>query len=310
MKKTPQKYRKKRLTSRKKNSFANLTKIEGIVMEKFNTIEEIQDKIKTLKSIGKSIGFVPTMGALHEGHISLVEQAKSRCDIVVVSIFVNPTQFNNASDLAKYPRTIDSDVALLSNHQVDFVFSPSAEEIYPKNYSSPSIDLGILDKVMEGEFRPGHFQGVVEVVKRLFEIVQPDEAFFGQKDFQQVAVIRYMTNYFHLPVRIIECPIIRSQKGLALSSRNMRLSDEEKEDALVIYNTLEFAKNNVQQYTPIEMMVLCTEKINAAGLKTEYVEIVHPTTLETLTDTWVAGAVCCVVAYCGDVRLIDNMVLN
>ncbi|MBX2949399.1 MAG: pantoate--beta-alanine ligase [Crocinitomicaceae bacterium] len=279
-------------------------------MNRISTVKSIQDEVFALKKQGKKIGLIPTMGALHEGHLSLVEQARQQCDVIIVSIFVNPTQFNNPSDLANYPRTIEKDMDLLSGHGVMFVFAPSVEEIYPLGYVKPAIDLGALGLVMEGKFRPGHFQGVIEVVKRLLESVQPDAAYFGQKDFQQLAVIHYMVNYFKIPVAIVECPIVRSDRGLALSSRNMRLSEAEKEQALVIYTTLLFVKAHVADASPEALMKQAVERINAAGLKTEYVEIVHPLTLETLTDKWIPGAVCCVAAYCGEVRLIDNMLVG
>jgi len=280
------------------------------MMIKIELVEEIGDYISQIKATGKTVGLVPTMGALHEGHVSLVEKAKSLCDVVVVSIFVNPTQFNNATDLEKYPRTLENDMSLLAPYGVDVVFAPTTSEIYPANYQAATIELGKLDRVMEGEHRPGHFQGVVEVVKRLFEITQPDFAFFGQKDFQQVAVIKFMVEYFQMPVTIVECPIIRSEKGLALSSRNMRLSAEEKEQALVVYQTMVQIQLNYEGFTPNEWMKKGVELINAAGLETEYLEIVHPTTLEKLTDTWIDEAVCCVAAYCGSVRLIDNMTIR
>lgn len=276
-------------------------------MNKIEVVEELEQFISDVKSNGKTVGLVPTMGALHEGHLSLVELAKAKCDVVVVSIFVNPTQFNNAADLEKYPRTLENDMALLEPHGVDLIFVPSVDEIYPPNYKVDAIDLGELDRVMEGEHRPGHFQGVVQVVKRLFEIVQPDFAFFGQKDFQQVAVIKFMVDYFKLPVAIVECPIIRSEKGLALSSRNMRLSTEEKELALVIYKTMMQIQEQSSDFTPAEWSKKGADLIDAGGLQTEYLEIVHPLTLQKLTDEWVDGAVCCVAAYCGAVRLIDNM---
>lgn len=279
-------------------------------MNRISTVKSIQDEVFALKKQGKKIGLIPTMGALHEGHLSLVEQAKQQCDVIIVSIFVNPTQFNNPSDLEKYPRTIEKDMELLSGHGVTFVFTPSVEEIYPSDYKKPDIDLGMLDQVMEGTFRPGHFQGVVEVVKRLLDAVQPDAAYFGKKDFQQLAVIHFMVNYFNIPVTIVECPIIRSDRGLALSSRNMRLSEAEKEQSLAIYQTLLFISKHTQDNSPEELMKKATEMIDAAGLKTEYVEIVNQVTLETLTDKWAPGAVCCVAAYCGDVRLIDNMTVG
>ncbi|MCO5261156.1 MAG: pantoate--beta-alanine ligase [Crocinitomicaceae bacterium] len=286
--------------------FTSLFELGMIVYEHAS---EINNQLVALKNKGKKVGFVPTMGALHEGHISLVNQAKNECNVVVVSIFVNPKQFNNASDLEKYPRTIEQDVELLTKYGVDCVFTPNMEEIYPKDYVSPKIELGILEKVMEGAFRPGHFNGVVEVVKRLFEIIEPRRAYFGQKDFQQVAVIKFMTQFFKLPVEIVECPIVRSNKGLALSSRNMRLSETEKNQALVIYQSLVEVKNNVGNMTPNEAMQFCEGKINQAGLKTEYVEIVDSKTFERLTDKWISKATCCIAAYCGEVRLIDNMVL-
>lgn len=279
-------------------------------MNRISTVKSIQDEVFALKKQGKKIGLIPTMGALHEGHLSLVEQAKQQCDAIIVSIFVNPTQFNNLSDLEKYPRTIEKDMNLLSGHGVTFVFAPSVEEIYPSDYIKPTIDLGMLDQVMEGKFRPGHFQGVVEVVKRLLETVQPNVAYFGKKDFQQLAVINYMVDYFKIPVTIVECPIIRSDNGLALSSRNMRLSETEKEQALTIYQTLLFIHEHTADYSPEGLMKKGTDMIHAGGLKTEYVEIVDPVTLETLTDRWVPGAVCCVAAYCGEVRLIDNMTVG
>lgn len=278
-------------------------------MKIFSTVKLIQERLSILKNKGQTIGVVPTMGALHDGHISLVSQAKEMCDYVVVSIFVNPTQFNNASDLEKYPRTLKEDVERLEQSGADFVFIPDISEIYPPGYKSPEIDLGNLDKVMEGKFRPGHFQGVVEVVKRLFEIIQPDFAYFGKKDFQQVAIIKYMTHIFQLPVTIVECPIIRTENGLAMSSRNSRLSEDEQRQALAIYNTLAFAKQNVKNHTPKELMEKCIKMLEESPLKPEYVEIVHPTSLELLSDQWVEGAVCSIAAYCGEVRLIDNMVL-
>lgn len=281
-----------------------------ILMIKIQNCHNLTQQIELLKSQAKSIGFVPTMGALHEGHISLITQAKDENDVVVVSIFVNPTQFNNAEDLKKYPRVIEQDTKLLTNCKVDFVFIPSESEIYPQDYVRPTIDLGALDQVMEGKFRPGHFMGVVEVVKRLFGIVQPHNAYFGQKDFQQVAVIKKMTEFFQLPIQIIACPIIRSEKGLALSSRNMRLNDSEKEQALTIFQTLQFAKQHVKEHDPQTLQAMCFEKLTKSGLQVEYVEIVNPKTLNTLKNTWRNGAVCCIAAFCGNVRLIDNMVIN
>lgn len=272
-----------------------------------STVKSVQEAITERRRQGDKIGFVPTMGALHDGHVSLVDKIKSQVDCVIVSIFVNPTQFNNPDDLLKYPRTIDNDLSILEVAGVDFVFIPSVEEIYPANISTKKLDIGNLAKVMEGSFRPGHFDGVVQVVKRLFDIVNPDVACFGKKDFQQLAVIRFMTSYYRLPIEIIGCSIKREDSGLAMSSRNMRLSPQEKVDALFIYELLQFAQSNVSNFSPSELQLICINKFKESNLKLEYLEIVSKTTLETLGDEWEAGATCCIACYCGEVRLIDNM---
>lgn len=275
----------------------------------FNTVESLQLELNQLREAGVKIGFVPTMGALHEGHISLVEEAKRYADIVVVSVFVNPTQFNNSDDLLKYPRTIEADVLKLEKAAVEIVFVPSVEEIYPTAYQKSAIDLGTLGKVMEGLYRPGHFDGVVQVVKRLFEIVQPSVACFGQKDFQQLAVIGFMTKHFNFPIEIKGCEIVREPSGLAMSSRNVRLSEKEKIDALFIIEVLKFAKLNKSNYSPKQLAELCRSKFSASTLELEYLQIVHPVTLLDLENEWESGARCCIACYCGEVRLIDNMEL-
>lgn len=274
-----------------------------------STVESVQEAISEHKERGGKIGFVPTMGALHAGHISLVEEIKDRVECVIVSIFVNPTQFNNPDDLVKYPRTIDKDLVILESVGVDFVFIPSVEEIYPADLVAEKLDIGNLAKVMEGHFRPGHFDGVVQVVKRLFDIVKPDVACFGEKDFQQLAVIRFMTNYFQLPIEIVGCSIKREDSGLAMSSRNMRLSEQDKIDSLFIYEVLKFAKKNVNNYSPAELTSICIDKFKNSKLELEYLEIVSKSTLESLVNEWELGATCCIACYCGDVRLIDNMEL-
>lgn len=273
----------------------------------FSTVESVKDAINERKKQGDKIGFVPTMGALHDGHVSLVNEINQRVDCVIVSIFVNPTQFNNPDDLLKYPRTIEQDLLVLEQAGVDFVFVPSVEEVYPKELNPVKLDIGILGNVMEGSFRPGHFDGVVQVVKRLFDIVNPDIACFGEKDFQQLAVIRFMTNYYELPIEIVGCPIKREDTGLAMSSRNVRLSAQEKIDALFIYEILQFVKSNVNNFSPSELKSICIEKFKQSTLELEYLEIVSQASLETLTDSWEAGATCCIACYCGEVRLIDNM---
>ena len=280
-------------------------------MKVYSKISALQEDIAYLKSEGKTIGFVPTMGALHYGHISLVSSAISQCDITVVSIFVNPTQFNNLDDLSNYPRKLEADIYLLSEIDCDIVFAPEVVEMYPEKSMAVDLDLdlGILAKVMEGKFRPGHFRGVVNIVSRLFECVKPDKAFFGLKDFQQVSVIRYMTNYFHLPVEIIACPTLRELSGLAMSSRNTRLSLSQKEDALIIYKSLILAKELATTNSPNSVKNKIRDFFQKGNLVLEYFEIVNPVTLESLEGDWVSGATACIVAYCGEVRLIDNMEL-
>lgn len=278
-------------------------------MKVYSEIDALQKQISILKSEGKTIGFIPTMGALHYGHISLVESAMKQCDVAIVSIFVNPTQFNNSDDLLKYPRTLDSDLALLSSINCSIVFTPSVEEMYPENRSVTQVGLGELAEIMEGKFRPGHFNGVVDVVSRLFEIVQPDKAFFGLKDFQQVSVIRFMTIKLNLPIEIIPCPTLREDSGLAMSSRNIRLSETDKVDSLVIYRSLQLAKELITNHSPSEVIKRTIAYFETSKLKLEYFEIVDPVTLKSLEEDWVNGATACIVAYCGDVRLIDNMEL-
>jgi pantoate--beta-alanine ligase len=250
------------------------------------------------------------MGALHEGHMALVRRAKKQADTVVVSIFVNPTQFNNPSDFTLYPHTPEKDAALLAENGCDIAFFPTKEQIYPPDYRAPEVPLGELDKVMEGEFRPGHFKGVVEVVYRFFELIRPTYAFFGMKDFQQVAVIRHMVRYLGLPVEIIPCPTLREPSGLAMSSRNMRLSDEQLDESVAIYETLSRAKTNAGSMTPQEVKNDAVGFFSQSALKLEYFTIVDPVTLKELTTSWVDGATACMAAFCGEVRLIDNMTLN
>lgn len=278
-----------------------------LVIEKVDDLKAyLNGKIQN----GDSIGFVPTMGALHAGHGSLIQEARKNNAVVVASVFVNPTQFNNPDDLLKYPRTVSSDVELLASMGCDVLFLPSVEEIYSSDYVPPILDLGRLDQVMEGALRPGHFNGVVQVVYRLFDLVSPTNAYFGLKDFQQVAVIKYMVKTLNLAVNIVACPILRNENGLALSSRNMRLSAEDKNEALHIFRTLMATKSFAQTHTPVESKLYAEAYFAESEMELEYFEIVHPLTLEVLTTEWVDHAIACIVAYCGDVRLIDNMELN
>lgn len=262
---------------------------------------------------GKTIGFVPTMGALHEGHASLIRRACSENEVCFVSVFVNPTQFNNAEDLQKYPRTLEKDTQLLESLGVHFVFAPTPEEMYSaEEMAIPFVfDFDGLDKVMEGKMRPGHFNGVVQVVSRLFELVRPTRAYFGEKDFQQLAIIRYMVERSAMApqfqgIQIIGCPIVREPSGLAMSSRNERLSAAEKQTAVAIsqalISSLEWAKS--ADVATVQQRVIDT--INSIeGLEVEYYDIVDKDTLQS-TDKW-QNAVGCVTVFCGSVRLIDNI---
>ena len=293
-------------------------------MQIISTKKELQAAVAACKNAGKTIGLVPTMGALHAGHASLVRRAVAENDVCVVSVFVNPTQFNNKEDLAKYPRNIQRDAELLSNLGAHFVFAPTPEEMYSAEEMNTTFqfDFAGLDQVMEGKMRPGHFNGVVQVVSRLFYLVQPDKAYFGEKDFQQLAIIRHMVERSSMAgtfgdLKIIGCPIVREESGLALSSRNERLSAEEKETALAIsktlFESLEWAKeatadgvlnNSAEAVKKVQQRVIDT--INAVeGLEVEYYEIVDQTTLLP-TDTF-NHAIGCVTVYCGPVRLIDNI---
>lgn len=270
---------------------------------------ELISLIDNLKKEGKKIGFVPTMGALHEGHLSLVKECKKNSDVTVVSIFVNPTQFNDSEDLKRYPRTLDKDVELLKTVDCDIVFAPSVEEVYPEP-DTRKFDFGYLESVMEGAKRPGHFNGVGQVVSRLFDIVRPDKAFFGMKDFQQVAIIKNMVKQLKYNIEIIPCPIIREENGLARSSRNALLDEDHKKNATHIYATLKKARTLVSEMGVKELKQWIADEINNNPfLDTEYVEIVDNTTLKVV-DNWTEPGtkVACVAVYAGKIRLIDNIV--
>lgn len=273
------------------------------------TINDLQNAVSISKNERKTIGFVPTMGALHEGHISLVKKCREQNDVCIVSIFVNPTQFNNQTDLEKYPRTIDEDIKLLNYAGVDIVFVPSVQEIYPEP-DNRQFDFGQLDKVMEGKFRPGHFNGVAQVVSRLFDIVKSDKAYFGEKDFQQLAIIRQMVRQLNIPVEIVPMPIRREDSGLAMSSRNQRLTEDQKKDAVNIYRVLSESKTLYNNKTVEELRFWVIENINKiASLEVEYFEIVDGNTLQQISD-WkdTQYAVGCITVFCGEVRLIDNII--
>jgi pantoate--beta-alanine ligase len=275
-----------------------------------HTISETRDIIQKQLSEGKTIGFVPTMGALHEGHLVLVRQAAQENDFVVVSIFVNPIQFNNPDDLAKYPRTLEDDIQKLEGTGCNLVFAPSATEMYPEP-DLTEFDFGQLDKVMEGKFRPGHFRGVAVVVKKLLEITTPHKAYFGEKDFQQLAIIKKMVGMFNMPVEIVACPIVRESDGLAMSSRNTRLTPEEREEATTIFKALSGIKENYSWFIPEGVKQLVRGGIEESPhFRVEYVDVVDTETLQPIED-WMDAehAVVCVAAFIGSVRLIDNIIL-
>lgn len=279
-------------------------------MKIITTLSELTTVLTAFKKEEKTIGFVPTMGALHEGHMDLIRSAKAKCSVVIASVFVNPTQFNNPSDLSLYPRTPEQDAVILKKNGCDIAFFPSVETIYPSDLTTPLIDISSLEKVMEGAFRPGHFAGVVQVVYRFFDLIQPDFAFFGLKDYQQVAVIQHMVQQLNLPVTIVPCPTKREQSGLAMSSRNLRLSPVEKEQALIIYKTLLFCQENVRFMTPNALREAAIERFEKSHLRLEYLTISTTDTLEELHDKWPSSAVVCIACYCGEVRLIDNLTLQ
>ena len=278
-------------------------------MKSYSTVSQLREAL--LAHRDKTIGFVPTMGALHQGHISLVERARAECDTVVVSVFVNPTQFNDKTDLKNYPRTPEADAAMLEAAGVDYVLFPSVEEIYPEP-DTRIFDFGQVDKVMEGATRPGHFNGVAQVVSRLFAIVEPDKAYFGEKDFQQIAVIRAMMAQLGLTLEIVDCPIIRDTDGLALSSRNTLLTPEHRAAAPHIYQVLSAATTKLGEMTPQQLTTWVVEQVESNPLlKVIYFQAVDALSLqqvENWTDSQrIQG---CIAVQAGQIRLIDNIKLK
>jgi pantoate--beta-alanine ligase len=277
-------------------------------MQIAKNIKETDLAITAASTQGKTIGFVPTMGALHRGHISLQERSRKESDFTVCSIFVNPIQFNNPDDLKKYPRTEDKDLRMLEEAGCDLVFMPSVQEMYPEK-NTTVYDFGHLGNVMEGKFRPGHFNGVAVVVKKLFDIVRPQRAYFGEKDFQQLAVVKTLVEMLKLPVEIIPCPTLRETSGLAMSSRNERLSPADRQTASIIYQAMSEVKKMVPKMQPAEIEKLIRDQINAApGMQLEYFNLVDARTLMPVNE-WKPGqqVVGCAAAHIGGVRLIDNM---
>ena len=278
------------------------------MIQVFNFIADLQSFLKAKRDSGMSVGLVPTMGALHEGHLSLIRHARKDNDIVVASVFVNPVQFNNPVDLEKYPRTPEKDVAMLESAGCDAVFMPSVDEMYPTKVED-HYDFGAIEHVMEGACRPGHFNGVAIVVRKLFEIVQPDRAYFGEKDFQQLAIISKLVKDYNINLEVVPCDIVREKDGLAMSSRNMRLNADERAIAPLIYKVLRETVVDYETMSPAEMKALALKKYaDIKQFDVEYVEIADETTLQTVTD-WKDSehARIFVALQLGPVRLIDNL---
>ncbi|MBO5083971.1 MAG: pantoate--beta-alanine ligase [Bacteroidaceae bacterium] len=272
------------------------------------TVDKLRAFLAAARAEGKSVGLVPTMGALHEGHASLVQRSVAENDVTVVSVFVNPTQFNDKGDLERYPRTLDADCALLSSLGANYVFAPSVEEVYPEP-DTRVFDFAPLDKVMEGVYRPGHFNGVAQIVSKLFMYVEPDRAYFGEKDFQQLAIIREMVRQLGFKLQVVGCPIVREKDGLALSSRNTLLTPEQRITALAISKTLFASLDYAKLHTLTETKQMVEQAIaGTEGLELEYYEVVDGNTLQPVAswdDTdYIVG---CITVYCGKVRLIDNI---
>ena len=277
-------------------------------MNIYKTAEELRSFVTEERKQGHRIAFVPTMGALHEGHLSLVRRALKENDCCIVSVFVNPTQFNNPRDLETYPRTLDADSRLLASIGTTALFAPEVETIYPEP-DTRVFHVGAVAEVMEGKYRPGHFNGVMQVVSRLFDLVQPDCAYFGEKDFQQIAVLRAMAREIKSPVEIIACPIVREEDGLARSSRNTLLSEVGRAQAPNIYRILSESRTWSKELSPKAVIERATQLLDAIPtLRVEYFEIVDADTLQPITR-WEDSPKPhgCITVYCGDVRLIDNI---
>lgn len=274
------------------------------------TNHELEVLLSNARQLKQSIGFVPTMGALHEGHLALIQQSKHENDLTVCSIFVNPTQFNDANDLAKYPRTEEMDAKKLASANCDILYLPSVAEVYPSDWVSPHFDFGHLDSIMEGKMRPGHFKGMAQVVYRLLYLVRPSRLYMGQKDLQQFTIIKHLQEQFNLGFELVCAPIVREADGLAMSSRNIRLNPSERSTAPVIYQTLKAALNN--QFSSIESYLnFANNKLKEAGLLVEYIQVVDRNTLLEITD-WKQSnhKAICVAAQLGPIRLIDNIFID
>lgn len=277
-------------------------------MEVYRYRKEMNDEVKRLKSQGRAVGLVPTMGALHRGHLELVDCSLKANDYTVVSIFVNPTQFDRQEDLGNYPRMLEEDISTLKKMGVQAVFAPETREMYPEP-DNRQFDFGGLDKVMEGRYRKGHFNGVAQIVSKLFMTIEPDRAYFGRKDFQQLVIIKKLVKQLSLSVEIVGCPIVREKDGLALSSRNLRLTSEQRKHAPKIYQTLKQAASMKHNKNVDALKQWVTGRIDEDPfLETEYFDIVREDNLQPVKN-WQKGnnLIGCIAVYCGEIRLIDNM---
>ena len=284
-----------------------------LTMKRKTRVNSLRKALQLERDDGKTVGFAPTMGALHKGHISLIKESNKRSDVTVASIFINPAQFNDPGDLKRYPRALNSDLNLLSSSGTHIVFTPSVNEIYPKDDKTNlyTLSLNGLDAVMEGKYRPGHFSGMIKVVKRLLDIVEPDQLYMGQKDFQQFTIIQNMIEKLQLPVQLVVCPIIREENGLAMSSRNALLSPAARNKAGCIYQTLCEVKNALPHQKPSELSALALHMLHSAEFSPEYFEIVDGHTLQEiqhLNDH--KYVVACTAVRVENVRLIDNLILK
>lgn len=282
-------------------------------MEIVHTLSALKLLLSPLKQAKSKVALVPTMGALHKGHLSLIEIAQQHAQIVVCSIFVNPTQFTDPKDLEKYPRPLEHDIKMLKDAGCNIVFMPTVKEMYPLFPKSENwhIDLGAAEFLLEGEFRKGHYQGVTQIVKKLFDAVNPDIAFFGQKDFQQVLMIKNMVKVFNLEVEIVSCPIIREEDGLAMSSRNIHLSASDRNHALVLNRALQYVESHFEQTNLAELLTTIETMINAVpGVELDYFTIVDSATLLPISDKGTKNVVALVAAKVGETRLIDNVLLG
>ena len=277
-------------------------------MKTYTTIQSLQSAIDSWRSQGQRIAFVPTMGGLHGGHLSLVELAKQKTDKVVVSVFVNPTQFGKNEDFDQYPNTLEQDIALLEQHQIDGLYTPSIEQVYPQGLDG-GIKAGELGDILCGASRPGHFDGVVQVVHRLFEIVKPDTAIFGQKDYQQLLLIRQMASQYFPTLEVLSQPTIREQDGLAMSTRNQYLSIDERKIAPRLYQVLLQAKQDYLNNTSVRVLTSTAKNTLSEGFKVDYFEALDANTLKQITDNTSKIAILCAV-YLGSTRLIDNIIFN